>query len=140
MYQPYFSKAAIQRLESTIQEKIDKFLLALATASSEKTSVDLSLGYSCLTSDVVMQYCYQKPFGALDAPGFKFGPILSLEDSFDTIPVFWYFPALMKAVFTLASNLPTAFCEKYVPAVAAIQWVHGVSHQFSTILIVSSSD
>jgi hypothetical protein len=46
MYQPYFSQAAIQRLETSIHEKIDKFLGILHEATESTKVVDLTLGYN----------------------------------------------------------------------------------------------
>jgi cytochrome P450 len=70
MFQPYFSKVAIQRLESMIKAKVTQFLTVLASAAAGDKAMDISLGFSCLTAEVVTEYCNQKPLGALDAPDF----------------------------------------------------------------------
>jgi hypothetical protein len=93
MLQPYFSKAAVVRSERMIQDKIVEFLKLLRTAASENKPVDLSLGFSCLVADVITQYCYQKSFGALDAPDFRFPPILAIEEFMNSTPYTWCFPS-----------------------------------------------
>ena len=123
MFQPYFSKAAIQRLESMVQEKIEQFLNLLADASSSEKAVDMRLGFSCLTADVVTQYCYQKPLGALDAPDFQFQPILQIDEVLETSSYSWYVPNLLRLATQLTAKLPSSFVDKYIPAVAAINWV-----------------
>ena len=127
MFQPYFSKGAIQRLESMIKGKIAQFLTVLDGASSGNKAMDLSLGFSCLTVDVVMQYCNQKPLGALDAPDFQFPPILHISELFETAPYAWYFPNVLRVVTHLTTQLPVKFVERYMPPIAAITWVQTVS-------------
>lgn len=90
MLQPHFSKAAIRNGEHSIQEQVNKFLDLLHSASLSKTVCDLSLGFSCLTADVVMDYAYNEPLGALDAADFRFPLILAIEDFFTIIPFTWY--------------------------------------------------
>ena len=128
MFQPYFSKAAIQRLESMIHGKIEQFLTVLAGASAGDKAMDLSLGFSCLTADVVTQYCNQKPLGALDAPDFQFLPLLLIEELFETSSYSWYVPNVLRMVTHLTALLPSKFAEKYLPPVAAINWVQAVGH------------
>ena len=111
MYQPYFSQAAIQRLEWLIQGKVDKFLNLLQSAAKSAQAVDLTLGYKCLTADVVMEYCYQKTFGALDAPEFQFQLIRDLEELFSTAPLAWYFPTLVNTLSIVLANLPKSVIE-----------------------------
>lgn len=72
MLQMYFSKAAIARLEPLIMAHIAKLLNILRQAAQEQKSIDLNMGYRCLTSDIVMDYSYQTPLGALDSPNFHF--------------------------------------------------------------------
>jgi hypothetical protein len=130
MYQPYFSRAAIQRLEGLIQGKVNKFLDALQGTAKSSEAVDLTLGYKCLTADVVMGYCYQKTFGALDAPHFRFQLIQDLEELFQTAPLAWYFPRFVNTLSRVLVNLPRGVVEKILKPLTAtfeIQkacWIH----------------
>jgi hypothetical protein len=91
MYQPYFSRVATQHLETEIQGHCAMFLEKLADAGKQSKVVDLTLGYKCSTTGVVMNYCYQKTFGALDAPDFEYPLIVDMEEFFETSTFSWYF-------------------------------------------------
>lgn len=119
MYQPYFSRAAIQRLEGSIHEKVNKFLDALQKAAKSSKNVDLTLGYKCLTADVIMGYSFQKTFGALDAPDFLFRPIQDLEQLFTSAPFAWYFPNFVNAISHILVNLPRSLIERIIKPLAA---------------------
>ncbi|KAI9873944.1 MAG: hypothetical protein M1830_010370 [Pleopsidium flavum] len=123
MYQPYFSKAAIQRVESLIQDKVSNFLNILKDAASENKVIDLSLGYRCLTADVVMNYCYQKTFGALDAPDFAFPLIVALEEALPAGQWTIYFSTIFGFINRITEILPSMVIEKFAPPVAANQWM-----------------
>lgn len=119
MYQQYFSRAAIQRLEGLIHEKENQFLNALEDAAKSSKPVDLSLGYKCLTADVVMGYCYQKTFGALDAPDFRFQMLLDLEELFRGAPLAWYFPELMNTMSRVLAKVPRSLIERWMRPMTA---------------------
>lgn len=119
MYQPYFSRAAIQRLEGPIHEKVNKFLDTLQKASNLSKVVDLTLGYKCLTADVVMGYSFQKTFGALDAPDFCFGLIQDLEQLFAAAPLAWYFPKFINKLSNILVNLPRSLIDRIMKPLAA---------------------
>lgn len=127
LFVPHFSKAAINRLEPLIHEKLSLFLTRMESAAFKKTPVEINLGYCCLTSDVVMYYCYQQTFGALDAPDFRFQIILDLEDFSTVVPLFWYFPTVGAIMFGIVNLLPKAVQRKYFPAAAAMNYIVDVS-------------
>lgn len=70
------------RIERLIQEQLIKFLNVIKNAAQENRVLNMTLGFKALTSDIAMYYCYQKTFGALDAPGFQFEPLLALDEFF----------------------------------------------------------
>ena len=72
LYVPYFSKANVNKMEYMIREHMSNFLKVLDQACTAGKEVDLSLGYRCLTADTLMSYLYDKPFGAIEYPDFKF--------------------------------------------------------------------
>ena len=122
MYQPYFSRAAIQRFEVSIHEKVNKFLDALRDAAELSKVIDLTLGYKCLTADVVMGYCYGKTFGALDAPDFRFPLIQDLEQLFSTVSYSWYFPKSINIISRLLAKVPRTLIERFMkPLVATFE-------------------
>ncbi len=119
MYQHYFSRSAIQRLEGLIHEKTNQFLSALEDAAKSSRPVDLTLGYKCLTADVVMGYCYQKTFGALDAPDFRCQLLLDLEELFRGAPLAWYFPEFVNTLSRLLAKVPRSLIERWMKPMAA---------------------
>ena len=128
MYQSSFSKAAIQRVEFLIQNQVTKFLAIMKQAATDDRVVNLTYGYRCLTADVIMDYCYQKPFGAMDAPDFKFPLMLAWQDF---LPVsLWpvYFPFTFNRIFDFSKTLPLFVGQKLLPALAAGKWIQNAGH------------
>ena len=119
MYQTHFSRAAIQRLEVSIHEKVARFTKLLEDAAQASKVVDLSLGFKCLTADIVMGYCHQKTFGALDAPGFFFQMILDLEELLQGAPLAWYFPSLVNGLARILDAAPKSFVQLVMKPMAA---------------------
>lgn len=128
MYQSSFSKAAIQRLEPLIQSQVTKFLDILKQAAADEKVVNLSYGYRCLTADVIMTYCYQKAFGAMDFPDFKFPLMLALHDFFPLSLWPIYFPVTFNRIFDISTALPLSIAKKLMPALAAAKWVQNAGH------------
>jgi len=116
-----FSKAAVNRLEPLIHDKLNLFLSHLREAAANDEIVDLGYAFCCLTADVTMHYCYQMSLGLLDAPKFKPALIVDMHDAGPIIPVFWYLPEslgrfLNKIIFEL---LPDNIVKSAVPAAAS---------------------
>lgn len=120
MYFPYFSRAAVNKLEPILQEHVSKFLKRLGQAASDSRPVDLSLGFRCLTADSLMRYSYDRAFGALDAPDFKFPMIVAIESFFDNSTYTWYLPTVMGYVVTFISSLPRSWIQWNKPFAAAL--------------------
>ena len=120
LYLSAFSKAAVNRLEPLIHEKLGLFLERLATAAFKSSVVHLNAAYCCLTADVVMYYCYQRTFGFLDAPNFEVQMIKDLEDFTPMVPSFWYFPRFSAVMFNFVNFLSESARRKYFPAAAAL--------------------
>lgn len=126
MYQPYFSRTAIQHLETEIRGHCAKFLAKLADAASQSKVVDLTLGYKCLTADVVMNYCFQKTFGALDAPDFEFPLIVDIEEFFETATFSWYFKTFFVYIFMVIAKLPRPWVRKMIKPLGATYAIQDV--------------
>ena len=107
MFTPYFSPEAIRRAEPLIQDFVNIFMEKIRTAALLGSVVNLSHGFRCLTADIVMNYSFQKPLGALEAPGFEFPLLVNAMDSF-TQTVQWrlYFPNAIAVFFHVAQLLP----------------------------------
>lgn len=70
LYQPYFSKSAIIRLEPMIREHLLVLLDKIASMSRKKDTIDISRAFTAFTADTIMRYSYVQPFGALQRAGF----------------------------------------------------------------------
>ncbi|KAK4943275.1 hypothetical protein LTR10_017118 [Elasticomyces elasticus] len=128
MYSPHFSRAAIQKLEEVIHAKITKLLNALHMASQESKIVDLTLAFKCLTADVVMEYCYQRNFGALDATDFHFKIIEDMEGLFGTASYTWYFPNLFNLLCRILEHAPVSVTKVVAKPLAASFEIYKVMH------------
>ena len=133
MLSPFFSKGAIQRVEFLVKNDIKHFLDKLRVAASEKTPINLSLGFKCLTADVVMNFTYQENLHAMDAPKFEFPLILHTEDFLSVSwPAMLYFPATFQCINRLVDFLPLSFVEKNMGGLASIREIQKAS--FSSAL------
>lgn len=128
MYSPHFSRAAIQKLEGVIHAKIKKLLMALHRASEEPKVVDLTLAFKCLTADVVMEYCYQRNFGALDATDFHFQIIEDMEGLFGTASYTWYFPNSFNILCRTLERAPVSVTKVVAKPLAASFDIYKVMH------------
>jgi cytochrome P450 len=82
----YFSKASITKLEPLIHDLAQKLCDRLLTRISNPTAFEITMAYSCFTTDVITGYCFGQTHGFLD------------QDDFE--------PNLRKAIFGGCSSLP----------------------------------
>ncbi|KAH0592342.1 hypothetical protein MHUMG1_09955 [Metarhizium humberi] len=68
---PYFSKARVQRIESTILAKVDKLVRRLEEFVHSQQPLRLDPVFSCLLVDIVSEYTNYKCFNYLDSPDFQ---------------------------------------------------------------------
>ncbi|KAF5120172.1 Cyrochrome P450 monooxygenase [Metarhizium anisopliae] len=68
---PYFSKARVQRIESTILAKVDKLVRRLEEFVHSQQPLKLDPVFSCLLVDIVSEYTNYKCFNYLDSPDFQ---------------------------------------------------------------------
>ncbi|KAM0802103.1 cytochrome P450 [Usnea florida] len=93
MFTPFFSPEAIRRAEPLVQDFVNIFLDKIHKAALSSSVVNLSHGFRCLTADIIMNYSFQKPLGALEAPDFEFPLLVNAIDSFaQTVQWRLYFP------------------------------------------------
>ena len=104
---PFFSPEAIRHVEPLVQDFVNKFMDKVNAAASTGNVVNLSRGFRCLTADVIMNYSFQRPLGALDAPGFSFPLLVNAIDSSTQI-IQWrlYFPNALEVLVKLTQLLP----------------------------------
>ena len=136
IYQSAFSAGAVQKLEIRLREHLDKFLRKLEAASVSSEVVDLSLGFRCLAADMIMEYCYDTPFGALDAPDFKCPLIVDLEHFIDILPASWYFPRLFSLTFWALYYLPRSVTRFVRPLASTFKLQDVSPNKIASILVI----
>lgn len=67
---PFFSKAAVQRLEPTVQSVVDKLLLRLKALQRSGTFINLVNVFTALTADVIFQYSFDRSANLMEHPDF----------------------------------------------------------------------
>lgn len=67
---PFFSKAAVQRLEPTVQSVVDKLVLRLKGLQGSGTFIDLVNFFTALTADVIFQYSFARSANLMEKPEF----------------------------------------------------------------------
>lgn len=123
MFNPFFSKGAVRRVESLLHAKFTLFLSKLKSAALNNKVTNLSMAFKCLTADIIMDYCYQKDYGALDAPDFESPLLVSLRGSGAVAQWYQHFPNFVNWLNRTTTKLPKSFKDKYVKAVAGFQWM-----------------
>lgn len=67
---PYFSKAAVTKLEPIIYSAVDKLTRRISEVVDSAGFVDLTMAFSCMTTDIVTQYAFAESSLFLDNPNF----------------------------------------------------------------------
>lgn len=128
MISPHFNREAVRRAETHIAEIIAKFLDKLNLYAQSGKTLDLTRGSMCLFADGVMNYVFQKPYGALDAEDFRSELLVPVIDFARMMQWPVYFPRLFGAVFKATEILPSWILEKYFKGIltqtACIQMCH----------------
>ena len=130
MFQSYFSKASIQRLEPTIVAKVSRLVNLMCEAAAKNEIVDLAYAYRCLTIDNVADYCFGKSFGALEATNFKdpLAHALLILTSMGRLEK--YFPKTLQTISTLMMKLPRSVVARLSPELGSVRGLEDVSPLF----------
>lgn len=123
MMNPYFSQDAIRRAEPLIQQFTTKFLTMLERAAVEARPVNMSMGFKCLAADTNMNFSFQKPLGALDAPDFDFPLVKATDASIKDVQWVLYFPKLFRSLFDAIDLLPQKLVDKYFEPLAQMKLI-----------------
>ena len=121
MYLPFFSQDGIHRAEPLIQEFVNKFIKKLQIMAEEDHVVNLSKGFQCLTMDIIMNYSFHRPLGALDALGFDFPLIVALNSVFSTVHWQRCFRPAFNVLFGFVGALPSWLAAKFAKPLVPIQ-------------------
>ena len=116
MFAPNFSREAIRRAEPRVAVCVTKFLDKMGTFAQNGNgkSVDMTKALMCYTMDGIMNFVYQKPFGALDAENFDSEYLVPIFDFVSTLQWPIYFPSFFGGVFGLTEMLPEWVLERWL--------------------------
>ena len=67
---PFFSKLSVQRLESTVQDVVEKLVTRIDALKGTSTVVNLVDAFAAMTGDVIYQYAFDKCHNFVDDPDF----------------------------------------------------------------------
>jgi cytochrome P450 len=91
-----FSRRAVIALEYTIQQNVDKLLSSLKeNNNSPESSVDMSLAYRSITTDVITSYSFAENSNTLDVPNFVHPLIRDVEETAKINWISRHFPVLI---------------------------------------------
>ena len=140
LYSSYLSRESTRRAEPLIHTLISKFLGRLQeTASEDKEEiVNLSKGFRCLTLDVILNFVFNEPLGALDSPDFDFPMTRALYEALSYGQWVAYFPGTFRVLFRWIDKLPSWFLDKYMEPLALTKSCVSVSDPTLSVLYRSS--
>lgn len=136
MISPYFSREAIRRAEPLTLKCTIKFITLLSEAATSGKVVNLSFGFRCTTADIIMNYSFQKPLGALDAHDFRFPLIMALDASLKDIQWVHYFPKPFGLLFRITDLLPETLIEKLFQPLYLTKWCLNVRYNIVAQLLI----
>ena len=106
VYQPYFSRAAIARLEPLLHQQLKTFLFKLTDAAAGNRAVDFTFGLRSFASDIVMGYCFaDKGFQTIEHKDFRSPTLVALEEVFSLIQFVIYASVPPKLLSCLKGSL-----------------------------------
>ncbi|KII83645.1 hypothetical protein PLICRDRAFT_119247 [Plicaturopsis crispa FD-325 SS-3] len=100
---PLFSRRAILKLETVIQDKADKLISRLTSFETSNVPANLYMAFRSTSLDVIMSYCFSQSFDALEHPNFSHRVLVSMESTTSVmIWIYKHFPFLR-----LLASLPS---------------------------------
>ncbi|KAK7464376.1 hypothetical protein VKT23_006543 [Stygiomarasmius scandens] len=103
---PLFSRRAILKLESSIQEKVDRLIQILLPTREE---IDLFCAFRCFSLDVVYDYTFGEDAGAISYPFFRHPIILGTEGIILNNAIGRHLPIIDRIVSCLPSFIQKRF-------------------------------
>ncbi|KAK8137099.1 cytochrome P450 [Apiospora sp. TS-2023a] len=90
----FFSRAQIGRLEPEIRVLVQRLCDKLLLESGKGKPIDVTMAYSCFTSDTISDYCFGQSFGFLAQEAWYPNYRAATHAFLQTVYVFRYFPFL----------------------------------------------
>ncbi|QQK39618.1 Cytochrome P450 [Penicillium digitatum] len=106
MFAPFLSKAAVARGEPLIHATIVKFINILKEYGKDQKVVDLTRGYHSLTTDLILNYGWQRAWGALDAPDFSYPSVVYMNHFLVSTTLIRTFHGFFRFIIGFALQFP----------------------------------
>ena len=113
---PFFSKASVYQLESTVQTIVDKMVSRLDAIRGSGTVINLVDVFVSLTADIIVQYAFAKPYNLIDSPDFAPFWHKGIMDASETSHTFKQFGWLEPMV----RRIPQSFVTMMSPQLGAL--------------------
>ena len=126
---PFFSKASVYKLEPVVQSVIDQLVARLRTLQGTDSSVNLIDAFTCLTTDVISQYAFARPFGFMQSPDWAphwHGLMMELSETFHLFKQFGWLEPMMRSI-------PPSLTQKASPKMAALFAMQEVCHHWRSL-------
>ena len=141
--EPFFSKRSVQALEQDIVAKVEKLIGRLSSAlrsskngDDKAAIVNLSDAMAGLTLDVISDYCFGEPTGALDMENYGHAFAHALHEGVQIRPVGRHFPTLINTMM----DMPMWLVAKMNPRIAGfVDWMAGLSRMIDKIKAAKKS-
>ncbi|KAB8227357.1 cytochrome P450 [Aspergillus alliaceus] len=114
LLQPHLSHKAVKEIQPLLERSLGRFLEILERARDNGESVDLSLGYRCVTIDMLLGYAFGQSRKALNSADFDFPPAKYMDDVLFGSLLVKHFPGSLKLIFGVVLYLPRLITKKLV--------------------------
>ena len=113
---PFFSKASVYQLEDSVQSVVDQLVARLRTLQGTSGVTNMIDVFTSLTSDVISQYAFARPFGFMQSPDFAPYWHQSMMDLSETSHVFKQFGWLEP----MMRSIPPSLIKKASPKMSSL--------------------
>lgn len=113
---PFFSKASVSKLEPVVQSVVNQLVARLRALGGTGGNVNLIDAFTSLTTDVISQYAFARPFGFLQSSDFSphwHRLMMDLSEAFHLFKQFGWLEPMMR-------SLPPSFAKKASPKLVAM--------------------
>lgn len=133
----FFSKASVTKLEPIIHNAIEKLISQLQTHTGSGNPVAMTMAFSCMTTDVVTEYAFDKSYDFLGSPTFVPNFHRAIVAGTDMGPWFKQFPWLI----TLMNKLPRSIVTWINPEAAVyVQFQEDIRRQIRQVQLSVAED
>lgn len=130
---PFFSKASVYQLEPIVQSVVDQLVARLRSLRGTKSNINMIDAFSCLTTDVISQYAFTRPFGLMQDPHFSPQWHQLMMEASETFHLFKQFGWLEPTI----RSIPPSLAKKASPKLTSLFSIQDVClHCFMLVKLI----